>query len=350
MPDFYFVAPHGTGSFSLAYYLKTLGIGCFRQSTRGDMREYIAGQTHCLGLNIDNSKPSEENEKACIKRGGGVPTVWLVRDPVDLLCSNCNFIISSSILRCSAWQQQLPVKYLVPEMLLEYLLLGEVNPYYCNYSSQLLKVKPFPLLCLDTSELSSEHIESSLRSIWELLERDQEREFVLDTSTVGKNFNSFKSRMQIFFSQLSLDECPGIRIHIYTKDYFPYMRYTKMWTENILLFDLYNFTIDGNTYVLCLQCDNFDMVKKSAESIFARFEKYISGYIRMRNSYLQSVSLTLDAFKITSQRILEILEADKRLKTHFLRTQHKELRLVKKFRPDLLERWTSFAQIGADIW
>lgn len=346
MPDFYFVTPHGTGSLSLAYYLRLMGVGLFRQGTAQKIQEQIAGQTCSIGLNIDNSSPSTENEKACT--GQALPTIWLVRDPIELLCSNCNFNISSNILRCSVWFQRLPAKFLIPELLLEHLIMGDISSFYCHYSSQLLKVKPSSLLCLDTSELSSEHIEKSLQSIWALI--GKERDLQLDMSLVGKNFNSFESRLQIFFSYLALDGFPGISIHIYSKEYFDYIQYVKMWAENIFLFDIYDVDVDGKKYTLALQCDNAEYVKKASESIIKQLENYLPEYIRMRNGYLENVASTLQAFKITPQRVLEMLDADKKLKRAFLRSQRDELKLVKKFRPDLVERWTSFAQIGVDIW
>lgn len=345
-PDFYFVTPHGTGTFSVAHYLRSMGIGVIRQNTSSAIRECIAGQTHRLGLNIDCAKPSTGIEKICTEQA--LPTVWLVRDPIDLLCSNYNFCISRNIMRCSTWRLKFPAKHILPDLLLEYLIMGDAAPFCCHYSSQLLKVKPSSLLCLDTSELSPKHIEKSLLSIYTLLERA--RELNLDTSLIKKSFNSFESRLQIFFSYLYLDSHPDICIHIYSKDYFSYMQYLKLWTENIRLFGIYDVEIDEKKYTVALQCDSAELVLKSLKSIIFQIEKSLPNYIRMRNSYLENVSSTLHYFKATPERILEMLEADKKLKKNFLRLQREELRLVKKFRPDLVERWTSFAQIGADIW
>lgn len=339
IPDFYFIAPHGTGALSFLYYIVYLG--CPSSNHESDYKDgkktpifYPVPKTLSIsarGLSLDRFFLGKHLNY------GAKKVIQLIRDPVEIITSVINWYISSAV--CCGTTHGINIKILNNYSKIEFIM--SFFNIMCMFTSMrnCIDYKNSTLF-IDTSEICAEHIKNTMFNVSNYL--NTKYNSILDI-ICQISYNSFSNRI---WKWQPIKNFIGGQIGSYI--------------GNISIYPTVLHDFHANYWSRAKIIDVF--IHKDEEYTVSMPEKYFyeRGKITRENiwdnSKRESMYTALDIwmaqkevaeqlykkYAMTPEETIALICSNPRFHSRFMRLMEHEISLPLKEVPQKVERWTHF--------
>lgn len=335
IPDFYVVGGHGCGRLSLTYYLSWLGLPVSPEDNMKPTKDTIClpvqknEKTYGYGLTVDrlpqDLQPlAHENEN---------PVIWMVRDPIKIMVSLYNYCLGDVVF-CKG----------NPEVFIDNPLIPFFTSHIslCALYSSLKKItastaNPF---IVQTEDLFADKCVNTLENIARYLNVPFSNT-VCDIATI--NYNSFLNRL---WSRQPAKFFP-INIFLYPRPYY-YLAPDKLfdfwfnqWKAAKILA---NFEYKSQVFTLGMPFDQYKFFEKDISQNYFTPEKIcaLKKYIEIWEIHCDLTRKLYDKYSVTAEKALDVICANHKFKSRFLRFMDNELKDFAAEYPDIVKNWKYF--------
>ena len=332
LPDFYLVGGHGVGLQSMIYYLAYLGLPTDAWWGWNESHDKKISHTYPLakntnlyarGVTCDHALPQP------LRYGKGQQKIlWLIRDPVALLCSYINQCIGDNLNpfsknTCLGLNELTMDKFLHSDKF-----------YYCMYSSQLRSVAARgEIMPIDTTDLLPDFCEKTMEYITKMFNQSMPTGIkdIFKTS-----YNSFYSRLFYNIPPTTLYRDYGT-IQIYTCKALLYDFHFNFWQRAFFLGEYRWQRERWNIFSKTPLPDGFTLLPEEQKAIVRN--------IGIVSAYHASAISLYERHAISKEELVDWLRHHKRHYRELLHLLVDELTLVQRLAADKLAGWTSLHQL-----
>lgn len=338
IPGFYFLAQHGVGNASLAYYLTWLGVIPTRTGDVVPQKNNISflvpkcPQTYLYGLNVDMLPKKDEN---IVESGCHGSVIWLVRDPVLALTSNLNWHIGR--VAFSKGDFSFLSKNNIPNHI-------KFCFYYSNLFDSIRDVVPSDdrSLIVQTKDISGPNCIDTLKKIALYLNIPYRRE-VEDIAAIC--FNSYKNRLWSYqpMKFYPIKDHNVCYFNVAPSKLFDF--WFNHWTKAYILG---KFEYNGDEYTAGLPMNSISGYPESIlEIIWKNIDmECLEKWIDIWQEHCTVTQRIYERYAFTPDKLIDYFINNRALHSWYVSHLDNEIKIFAKNNPQIIDSWEYYNQLA----